>query len=97
MNLYFDKKKKRKERREEEYKTNRMKSQDESDFLSNIEGRYDKNEYPLFLFTARNPPDPILSTRYICHNSRPRERALKNVTRFRCETRGISLWDDTYF
>lgn len=39
MNLYLDKKKKRKERREEEYKTNRTKSQDESDFLSNIEGR----------------------------------------------------------
>lgn len=49
----------------------------------------------LYIHRAQ-PSDSILSTRYICHNSRPRERDLKNVTRFRCKTRRISLWHDIF-
>lgn len=49
----------------------------------------------LYIHRAQ-PSDSILSTRYICHNSRPRERALKNVTRFRCKTGRISLWHDIF-
>lgn len=89
LNLYLEEKKKKKK---DEGEYNRTKNQER--FFIEYRRKIRIKTNTLYIHRAQTPPpDPILSTRYICHNSR---RALKNVTRFRRETRRISLYGTIY-
>lgn len=89
LNLYLEEKKKKKK---DEGEYNRTKNQER--FFIEYRRKIRIKTNTLYIHRAQTPPpDPILSTRYICHNSR---RALKNVTRFRRETRRISLYGMIY-